>query len=64
MKTITSDNGAQSNDGLSAQQRELLVNFSNMSKTARDTFFAMSREFARMLPHHRPQLKLVAGGAA
>jgi hypothetical protein len=64
MKTITSNNDTQSNDGLSAQQRELLANFSNMSQTARDTFFAMSREFARILPRNRPQLKLVAGGAA
>jgi hypothetical protein len=64
VKTITSINATQSNDGLTQLQRQLLNYFNNLDDTAQAFMVAAAENYTRLFPRQRPQLKLVAGGAA
>lgn len=64
MKTITSISGKQPNDGLTPRQRQLLNYFNNLDDVAQKFMIDAAEQYIRLFPRQRPQLKLVAGGAA
>ena len=64
MKTITSNNGTQSGDGLTARQRQLLNYFDQIDDDTQIFMLKAAERYTVSFPRQRPQLKLVAGGAA
>ena len=51
-------------DGLTERQRELLSHFNNLDDDAQKFIVDSAARYAISFPRQRPQLKLVAGGAA
>ncbi len=51
-------------DGLTQRQRELLSYFNNLDDDAQECLVATAKRYTSSFPRQRPQLKLVAGGAA
>jgi hypothetical protein len=64
MKTITTNGGMQSGEGLTQEQRQLLSYFSNMDDTSRQFILDCAASNARVFPRQRPKLRVIGGRAA
>lgn len=61
---IRTDNVTKSGGGLTPQQRMLLAHFDKMTEAAQGFIVELAAHNARVFPKARPQLRMIAGGAA